>query len=65
MKTCRTCKWEPAWIGTPGRGHCTKPWNKRTVQKLGLPPGTNLVMPWVYREKVKQECPAWEPKEEA
>lgn len=69
-KTCETCAWEPEWAsgvwpsGAPyTRGKCQIPCGHREVKKLRLPSGTTIAPPWIEQGRIKQNCPAWEPKE--
>jgi hypothetical protein len=63
-KTCHTCKWCLKWDELAYRQRCRFPVDKKTVKRLGLPTGTNIITPDVSPDRVKHNCPAWEPQDE-
>lgn len=78
-RTCETCKWEPMWqkveryyyqgkhgglvLRTVERAQCRFPTGHRSVRAARLPQGTSISPPYVERDKLKHNCPAWAQKD--
>lgn len=77
-RDCLTCKWEPDWQRlscawqrpdgsveetTSVRGQCRFPNGHNAVRSAKLPQGAHISTPWMGRDKVKHNCPAWAAKD--
>jgi len=66
VNKCENCMHCPTWnlvtertLKTVERGLCRKPVSKGIIRELGLPPGTSVQMPWIYRNAQKMNCPGF------
>lgn len=64
-KNCLTCRWEPTWAEYYYRAQCKFPTNKKNLNAHGLPQGVDVRAPWIRREGLKSNCPAWMAKDGA